>query len=460
MKHLPFLNRTGELKALRKVMSDSEPQLAVVYGRRRCGKSRLLQQLNADGIVYYLADQSDRTLQLKMLASQISGFLPGFDSGEYSSWEALLTALNGRNPLVRNKPLTLVLDEFPYLVTEYPALPSLLQKLIDTRALRTHLILSGSSQRMMKGLVFQESAPLYGRAREIIKIRPLKAGWITDALGVNDAEAIMSYAVWGGVPRYWELASEYGSHIEAIQELVLNRDAILHNEPRRLLTDDMRTDTQPHSLLAVIGSGVHRISEISARLQKPAMNLLRPLETLIDLGLVRRDIPFSELEKNTKRTLYVIADPFLRFWYTFVHPNLSALEQEIYGPVLTQWQNGKSQYLGGIWEDLARESVPHMTINGMRWKEARRYWGKNTAGIMTEIDIVAESIDGSAILLGEAKWGKTDVAHQLEKLLAAAPGLSFTKGKKVVTACWVGAESRLREQETCITPAKVLDVLR
>lgn len=460
MPNLPFFDRTTETKALQKFLSSGTPSLAIVYGRRRCGKSRLLQQLKTPSAIYYLADQSDRALQLQAIATQLSGALPGFDAASYATWESLFTALNGRIPRNKTKPFTIILDEFPYLVAEYPALPALIQKLIDTHSLQTHLLLCGSSQRMMKGLVFNESAPLYGRAREIIKIRPLMAGWIKDALGVDDSEAVERYAVWGGVPRYWELAADFTGHPEAIRDLVFNRDGILHNEPRRLLADDMRTDTQPHSLLAVIGSGVHRISEISGRLQKPAMNLLRPLDILTELGLVLREVPFGESEKTTKRTLYTIADPFLRFWYTYVYPNLSSLEQELYSHVLSLWRKTKDQYLGGIWEDLARESVPRLVIGGKRWNLARRFWGKDPSGGLIEIDIVAESTDKSAILLGEAKWGKADVPALQAKLETMAPLLPFAKNKKVITACWLGKVEEGTESPACFGPGKVLEVLR
>jgi AAA+ ATPase superfamily predicted ATPase len=270
---------------------------------------------------------------------------------------------------------------------------------------------------------------------------------------------VARYAVWGGVPRYWELASEYRRHSTAVKELVFNRDGILHNEPRHLLLDDMRSDTQPHSLLAVIGSGVHRLSEISARLGKPAMNLLRPLEILIELDLVRREIPFGELEKNTKRTLYTIADPFLRFWYRYVCPNLSALEQELYTQVSTQWEKTSDQFIGGLWESLSRDSVPFLSIGAKRWKEARRWWGKDTNGEMREIDIVAESLDGTAILLGEAKWGVIDVHACRSKLEAVSANLPFIKGKKVVTACWVG-RAPATAGKAVISPVMVLKVLR
>jgi hypothetical protein len=290
-------------------------------------------------------------------------------------------------------------------------------------------------------IVFKKSSVCPAVPRRAVEIHPLRT-------------------VWGGVPRYWELAAEYADQNEALRELVLNRDGVLHHEPRRLLLDDMRSDTQPHSLLAVIGSGVHRISEISARLQKPAMNLLRPLEILTELGLVKREVPFGEHDKNSKRTLYTIGDPFLRFWYRYVCPNLSALEQELYDQVLLLWKNSQEQFIGSVWEDLARESVPYLSIGGKRWKQSYRWWGKSKSGELLEIDIVAESLDGSSILLGEAKWGEADVESQCRRMEDLSSSCPFIQARRVVSACWVGRKARRESRANVFTPENVLAVLR
>ena len=199
---------------------------------------------------------------------------------------------------------------------------------------------------------------------------------------------------------------------------------------------------------------------MSARLEKPAMNLLRPLEILTELGLVRRDIPFGELAKNSKRTLYTIADPFLRFWYRYVFPSLSACEQELYDQPMAVWTTTQSQHIGSIWEDLARESVPHLSIHGLRWGQAQRWWGKNSAGEAAEIGVVAESLDGSSILLGEVMWGNAAVDSERKRLEGLGPLLPFVGKKRVLTACWAGRTGSGASRGNTISPESVLKVLR
>ena len=352
---LPFLDRTRELTRLRRALSRPGGSLIVVYGRRRCGKSRLVQEaLRERRHAYYLADLSDAAIQRQALAVEAGRLVPGFAAASYLDWAAFLETWRARAPA----DAWLVIDELPYLVQVAPALASIIQRLFDApdeRPLR--LVLCGSSQRMMHGLVLDETAPLYGRATEIIKVTPMPPAALPEALGLPPEEAVIAYSVWGGLPRNWELAADYGSTQEAIVALVLDRNGVLHGEPPRLLLDDMRSAVQANSLLALIGAGCHRLSEIGARVGQPASNLSRPLARLIDLGYVRRELPFGESTRSTKRSLYRLDDPFLLFWYRFVAPNRSRLEHDLIESVHAEVMAQFAGHVAEVWEWLARDSL-------------------------------------------------------------------------------------------------------
>jgi len=431
---LQFLNRQKEIERIKKAIRSESAELVVVYGRRRLGKTRLLRHVVRQNDVYFMADRSERSLQLHALAAEIDRIIPSFDQAEYATWQALFSTLNSR---IENH-LCLVLDEFPYLVQSAPELPSVIQKVVDSPDNRISLVLCGSSQKMMQGYVLDSSAPLYGRANEIIKIRPLKATWAAKALELGGISAVEAYSVWGGVPRYWELAKRFPDLETAIKDLVFDRDGILHDEPFGLLLDDMRGVTQSHSLLFLIANGHHRLSKISSRLGKNASALTRPLANLIDLGYVKRELPFGESLKSTKRTLYKLNDPFLGFWYRFVQKNRSLLEQDLVDEVYAEFKNAFPRHVGGVWEELARESVSTSKIAGLVWKPAQRWWGKGRDGREIEIDLVAESFDGRHLLLGEAKWEKdSDLNVIKSKLKQNAENLTFTMGKKLIFAYWL-----------------------
>jgi hypothetical protein len=179
----------------------------------------------------------------------------------------------------------------------------------------------------------------------------------------------------------------------------------LHEEPAGLLLDDLRDTVQAASILSLIGAGAQRLSEIAGRLQKPATSLSRPLQRLVELGLVRREMPYGASARETKRTFYQIEDPFLLFWFRFVEPNRSLLEARRLEEVTRIVKAGLDGHVAGVWEELARASAGVIDVGGRSWKPSARWWGAGLDRRPLEIDVVAESIDGKAVLVGEAKWG-------------------------------------------------------
>ncbi|HEV7671423.1 MAG TPA: ATP-binding protein [Thermoanaerobaculia bacterium] len=457
---LPFLDRQEETARFRKLLGQAEGSLGVLYGRRRCGKSRLLREiLPPERAVYYVGDDREGGLQRESLATEIGRLLPGFEAVTYPDWNTLFA----RWWREARPGTVLALDEFPSMVAVAPELPSLLQKHLDHGSdSGIHLILSGSSQRMMQGLVLDRTAPLFGRAREILKISPLPAGWIEEALHLKSPEqAIEAYSIWGGTPRYWELAGDYPSLSEAIRSLVLSPMGVLHEEPSRLLLDDLRDTTQAASILSLIGQGCHRISEIAGRLGKPATALSRPLQRLQEMDLIHREQPFGEAERGGKRTLYKISDPFLRFWFRFVEIDRSRLGAGLLKAVAADIEKTLPHHIGEIWEELARTSVPHLTLGGKTWGPASRWWGTGLDRKPLEVDLLAYSSDDRSVLVGEVKWAiPRDAKRLLAELEEKARRLPEVRGREVAAVLWLKAGGKGMGAERLVGPRMVLDVLR
>ena len=454
---MPFFNRHKEIERLKKALDRREPELIVIYGRRRCGKSTLIREVLRPGDVYFLAQQTDSSLQRARLADAISAIIPGFEKAVYPDWESLF--INLRN--AAKSSFTLCLDEFPWLVKSDPALPGVLQKMCDEAKNRSfHIILCGSSQQMMQGLVLDSSAPLYGRAHEMMKLTPLEAGWIQDALSCTPEQAITEYSIWGGIPRYWELRMQENSTEAAIRNIILDRYGVLHEEPMRLFLDDMRESVQAFSLLSLIGASCNRLSEIAARLGKPASQLSRPLDNLIRLGYVRREIPFGENEKNSKKSLYKISDPFMRFYFTFVVPNMSRLEMNLTEQVFDQVNSRLAAFVSEEWENLCRRSIPLKPVADISFDLARRWWGYGTNGQPLEIDVVAASAGKETLLAGECKWSDQINAHEtLTKLKEKIALLPFARNKTIIPVLFLKKKIHLPEA-TIITPDDILNTLK
>lgn len=155
---MEFVDRIDETARLQEALSRERASLVVLYGRRRLGKSTLVKRALSGNDIYFLADRSEEAHQRALLARVVAQVFPDFDKVAYPDWEALLRALNYRV----DQRFTLCLDEFPYLVEQSPELPSTLQKLIDEKRLKYHLVVCGSSQQMMYGLFLDSAARFTG----------------------------------------------------------------------------------------------------------------------------------------------------------------------------------------------------------------------------------------------------------------------------------------------------------
>lgn len=458
---LPFLNRHLELRRLRSALSSLSPTLCVLYGRRRCGKSRLIiEAIRGFKAVYYIGDEREGSVQRRSVAKAISALAPGFDSVEYPDWEALLDRWWKAAP----RGAVLALDEFPFLVSTSPELVSLIQKRLEERRRGgPHVILCGSSQRMMLGMVLDATAPLYGRARELMKIEPFPAGWIQEAFpSMTILAHLEAYAVWGGIPRYWELARDFRSTRKAVAALVADPLGVLRHEPERLLFDDFREVAQASSVLTLIGEGCQKISEIAARLGKPATSLSRPLSRLVELGFVQRETPFGSSERDAKRSRYRIAEPFLRFWFRFIDPRRSVIDARQASAVEQDYKTFLPGHLAEVWEDLARASAARIKIAGEEWRPASRWWGPGLDRQAMELDIVAESVDGSALLVGEAKLriGIRDWASVAAGLKSRIERFSLEEKRRVVPCVWYAGGSRPPAGITAVNACQAIESLR
>lgn len=418
---MKFVDRKQELARLRAIGRHPKAGVVVIWGRRRMGKTRLLlewvEKLNG---VYYAADESTSSIQRKYFSLALEKALPGFSSVDYPDWTSFFSRLT--QDAKKNKwrgPL--VIDELPYLISVSPELPSILQKFIDIDAKQAKIILSlcGSSQRMMQGAVLSSSAPLFGRADELIKLGPIPINYMKEALGFSDPRKIIeTYAIWGGIPRYWELLERTkGNLLDSIDKIILDPTAPLNDEPNRLLMEELPTATYLRPILDAIGLGANRMSEIASRVGQPTTSLARPLQRLIELDLIEKEIPFKTDSHNSKKTLYKIKDPFMRFWFKVVAPRKSFFSQA--APLIRKrWlKESLSQIFSFTFEELCRQAIP---LISQKWKgeifgPGGRFWH----GQGPEWDILAESESRSQLLIGEAKWtAKTPTTSFIHKTIA------------------------------------------
>lgn len=387
-----FVNRTSELEDLRR--QSGHGGLLVVFGRRRVGKTRLLAEwLRSDGGLYTQAIEAGREIQLAQVWSDIRHGLPKVPaSTEPRSWAELFDLID-----LHPKPPTLCVDEFPYLVAADPSLPSVLQRFLDHRKRRSTIVLAGSSTRMMHAAFLDRSAPLYGRARKVVHVEPMSYGAFAEArrLRPGRPETFVRFSMVGGIPRYWELVERDESSIDLAEALFFGPSPLLDAEPWRLLADEGISGLTALAVLEAIGRGASKASEIAARLATAQTNLSRVLELLLDANILVRELPFGESTRTTKRTLYRIADPTLRFWF------------RVYSPHRSRWVT----YDRELREKLIRDHAATVFEDVVRARhaDAARYW---EAGV--ELDVVRREGDG--LVVTEVKWARLTPAKRAEVL--------------------------------------------
>ena len=441
---MEFIDRLREMQRLDSALAQ-EGSFSVIWGRRRVGKSRLLiEWCDRHQGLYTVADQSAAPIQRRYLASAVAERFPGFADVEYPEWRSFFARLSAEAE-ISGWPGPFVVDELPYLIAADRGLPSVLQNWIDDRGRRLRVVVSGSSQRMMHGAVLDSGSPMHGRAEQAFAVRPLRAGHLAKAFEFDRfSELLEAYALWGGMPRYWELAVPFGKdHRAAVASLVLDPSGPLHDEPDRLLRAELPPATALRPLLDAIGSGAHRLSEIAARLERPASSLARPIASLVEMELVRREVPFGSDLRSGKRSLYRIDDPFLRLWFRVVAPHRAALSASPPESRLLYWDRHRPTLEAQAWEELCRQAVPwlhrcdHPIARLGPFEPAFRFWHRNEP----EVDVVARSVDRRRVLVGEAKRSASpgSVSRLIAKLarhaLPGTDGCEFVPTLFVLRGC-------------------------
>jgi AAA+ ATPase superfamily predicted ATPase len=316
---------------------------------------------------------------------------------------------------------------------------------------------------MMQGFVLDSTEPLYGRADEIMKMKPIAPTFVGQALRCDAEQAVREYAVWGGVPRYWELRENYDSLHAAIENLMLTSEGTLYDEPSRLLQDEMRDTVQASSILSYIGNGANKLSEIAARAEKQATDITPQLSRLRELGFINKEVPFGESEKKSKKGLYRISDPLLCFHYRYVLPYRSLIELDNSAAVLDVFKKTENEYVSMVWEELCRNHISSQGVDGILYKLASRWWGsyyneEKGEYIPVELDVVAESFDGKHLFIGECKWQEhIDASEEISRLQKIAKGLPFAKDHEIHYGLFLKETPKNAENARIYYPADVME---
>ena len=438
-----FIDRESELSVLHERYRSQSAEFIILYGRRRIGKSELIEQFLASvhGI-RFLAREESRHLQLKKFSLTCADYFSEdfLKTTSFSDWDGFFSFLAGR----AGERLVIAIDEFPYLVKEDPSLPSIIQEFWDRNLKNTKIvfILCGSSISMMEELTMQHKSPLFGRRTGQILLNGLRFVDILDYTG-DFVHAVQLYSVFGGTPAYFMGVEKDRSVFVNIAKRILSVDAYLYKDVEFVLRMELSEPRYYFSILLSIAKGNNRIGLIMNDTGLAKGLITKYLSVLIDLQLVQRKVPVTETQKSRKG-LYVLCDNLFDFWFRFVHPNIERIERGDGNLVLESTVRPQfSQYVGKHFESIVEDLFYEFNRAGLlpfRFETIGSWWDKGQ-----EIDLVALRQPDPAILFCECKWQDAVNADKvLSQLKDKAAGVPWNKENRLEYFCIVARSFSVR----------------
>ena len=399
-----FLNRNEDLKALEEIYQRPGAQLAIVYGRRRVGKTRLLLRFTeGKPHVFYTGIKKTETQQALEFSEEIEKLLGHATPVLFANWrDAIGYAFE--SCVGRQEKAVVVIDEFPEVQEENRSVPGEISSRLDRYSTEANLmlVLCGSAVRQMEQLL-EGREPLYLRQSLTLRLRPFgfeQASLFMD--GWDFTKRVEAYAVIGGMPMYLSEAAQHRDVKEFLAEKVINPRGLFFTEGLTIVGQELGDVPLLFGLLEAIAGGAGKLSEISSAVGKKSVDLSARLKRLQAVDLVKREVPATEDKpEKSKRGRYVIKDNFIRSWFRFVYPYSGLIDAGMHAEVMRKVDTDLSTFIGQPVEDIVRQAVAKESARGklpILLSRVGRYWDK-----ASDIDICGAGTEGE-YLWGECKW--------------------------------------------------------
>ena len=421
-----FVNRRDELGLLERWWARRGPQLAVVWGRRRVGKTALLHHF-AQGrrAVFHTGSRRPAGDELATLSRSAARLVEGRDLlfNPFHDWP---DALDSLAQAAQDEPLLLVLDELPELVEVSPELPSVLRALWDRLAPASMLrvVVCGSAVRTMQAAQ-EERAPLYGRASLSLLVHPFRPYEAAAMLSpLRPADRALVWGIVGGVPLYLQWWDTEKSVRDNLAELACRPGAPLLTEGQLVMATEADAGDLASQVLFAVANGRTKHNEIADAVKADPT---RTLERLVELRLLERLVPVTEDPRRTRRRVYRLADNFLAFWLGVLAPHRAEIERGLGETILTVLLQELDDHMGPRYEEGFREHLRRLAAAGKLGPEVVAI-GPHWTGAEEPAEIDAVVLSGrrrEAVLVGEAKWARevdaSRVVRELQRKAAFLP---------------------------------------
>lgn len=426
-----FIGREQELNTLNKLYHSDKFEFAVIYGRRRVGKTALISEFTKDKeTIFFTGVETNAKQNLENFSKCIMEYRTRMAVD--SSFVSFQSALEYVFELARTKRIVLVIDEYPYVARASKSLASTLQLLIDKNkdSSRLFLILCGSSMSYMEDHVLAYKAPLYGRRTAQLKIKPFdffeSCRYFS---GFSDFDKALAYGIVGGTPQYLLQIDDRLSIEENIKNTHLNPSSSIFEEPNNLLKQEVREPAIYNAVITAIAAGCSKMNEISNKIDEDTSVCATYIKNLITLGIIKKESPYGE--KSSRKTIYSIEDNMFRFWYRFVPENTSVISRGAADLAYKRIEPELSSYMGSVFEEICKQYLWKLLLEekcAVNFNDLGRWWGTNPkTRTQEEIDIMGTDKDSA--LFAECKWTNERVDLGVLETLAERSGQFRYKNK-------------------------------
>ena len=451
--------RMRELNSLDELYGRDGFVAAVIYGRRRVGKTSLIGEFVRRGnkkAVRFTATENTEFANREDFSKSVFAVYPAMSAlGCFPSWESAFVYIAAQS---NGERVVVEIDEYPYLAKSYLAVSSEFQKCIDNVMQNTSimLVLCGSSMSFMENQVLGYQSPLYGRRTAQYRVAPLDYYDSAEFFGrASCQDKLLGYSVTGGIPQYLSTVARgmgaaagtgagtvagaaagnmagVEAGVEAgIERAFFYKDGFLYEEPQNLLKQELREPALYNAIITAVAGGATKLGEIAGKTREPESKTLKYIKNLIDLGILDKEFPM--LAQGEKRGVYYIKDNMYRFWHRFVPGMVTLIENGYESIYEKKVKPFIPEYMGHAFESICRQYLLRLNIQDrlpFLFEKIGRWWGVNAVTKREEeIGVVAASKDG--LIVGECKWQNEEAGHKVYMELRNKTSIPPFAGKDI-----------------------------
>ena len=432
-----MIGRKKEMGQLEQMYSNMRFTFLVMYGRRRIGKTTILQEFSKiHKTIFFSAQEKNDTLNLRDFSRLVQEYFDGDFIANFENWEDALSYF-GRK--AQDQRIVLIIDEFPFLAETNPSIKSILQHKIDHdwKERNIFLILCGSSVSFMLNDVMGYKSPLYGRCTGSMEVLPFDYLESAEFFpNYSEEEKLIAYGILGGVPRYLSAFDPKRSLKENLISEILEDGSFLNDEPQTLLRMELREPAVYNSILEAVANGCNRVAEIADRIHEERNKCSKYMVTLQTLRLLEKHIPCGESD-SSKKGIYEVADHFYKFWYRYVFSNKSYYGMLGIDKAVDEIMGEINDYMGPVFEDICRQylirraqagKLPFVPYVIGKW------WGNNPViKAQDDVDLLAFDRKRERGIFVECKFRNKPMAmDEYDDLVTATEAFPSVKEKKLM----------------------------